>query len=61
MNYYDENDDRPKLYGGVAVGAYVIVDIGYHAPGDITVEKVEEPATLIIELEEEPKRPQRPG
>ncbi|MCI5717166.1 MAG: energy transducer TonB [Alistipes sp.] len=60
MNYYDENDDRPKLYGGVAVGAYVIVILATMLLGDITVEKVEEPATLIIELEEEPKRPQRP-
>ena len=60
MNYYDENDDRPKLYGGVAVGAYVIVILATMLLGNITVEKVEEPATLIIELEEEPKRPQRP-
>lgn len=60
MNYYDENDDRPKLYGGVAVGAYVIVILATMLLGDITVEKVEEPATLIIELEEESKRPQRP-
>ena len=25
MNYYDENDDRPRLYGGVAAAAYIIV------------------------------------
>ena len=59
MNYYDENDDRPKLYGGVAVGAYVIVIAAAMLLGRISIDKVEEPATLIIELEEEPKPPQR--
>ena len=25
MNYYDENDNRPMLYGGVAAAAYIVV------------------------------------
>ena len=41
------------------MGAYVLVLAAALLLGKISIDKVEEPATLIIELEEEPPRPQR--
>lgn len=60
MNYYDEKDDRPKLYGGVAAAAYVVVVIALLLLVNITVTVAEPPAMIEIVIEEPPKPKPRP-
>ena len=57
MNYYDENDDRPRLYGGVAAAAYIIVMAALMLLTYIPIKVVEIPEMMIIEIEEERPRP----
>lgn len=60
MNYYDEKDDRPKLYGGVAAAAYVVIVAALllliYIP--ITIENT--PDMMIIEIEEMPREKPKP-
>ncbi len=57
MNYYDENDDRPKLYGGVAAAIYTVVVAALLLLVYIRVEVTEPPAMMEIIIEEERPRP----
>lgn len=57
MNYYDENDDRPRLYGGVAAVAYLIVMAALMLLTYIPIVVVETPEMMIIEIEDERPKP----
>jgi TonB family protein len=59
MRYYDEKDDRPKLYGGVAAALYAIVVAALLLLIYIPITVVEVPEMMVIEIEEieEPPRP----
>ena len=59
MNYYDENDDRPKLYGGVAAGVYAVLVAALMLLVYIPLKVIENPPMEIV-LVEEPRPPQRP-
>lgn len=59
MNYYDENDDRPKLYGGVAAGVYAVLVAALMFMVYIPLKVIENPPMEIV-LVEEPRPPQRP-
>ena len=59
MNYYDENDDRPKLYGGVAAGVYAVLVAALMFLVYIPLKVIENPPMEIV-LVEEPRPPQRP-
>lgn len=52
MNYYDENDDRSKLYGGVATAIYCIALAAAMAWVQLAVPVSVENEMLIIEIEE---------
>lgn len=58
MKYYDEKDDRPRLYGGVAVAIYAIVVAALLLLIYIPITVVEVPEMMVIEFEEiEPPTP----
>ena len=59
MNYYDENDDRPKLYGGVAASVYAVLVAALMFMVYIPLKVIENPPMEIV-LVEEPRPPQRP-
>ena len=54
MNYYDENDDKSKLYGGVAAAAYVVIVAAMLLLVYLPITVVETPTMMVIEFEEEP-------
>lgn len=56
MNYYDEHDDRPRLYGGVAAGVYTVVVAALLLLVYIRIEVTEPPAMMEIIIEEERPR-----
>lgn len=59
MKYYDEKDDRPRLYGGVAVAIYAIAVAALLLLIYIPITVVEVPEMMVIEFEEvEPPSPQ---
>ena len=59
MKYYDEKDDRPRLYGGVAVAIYAIAVAALLLLIYIPITAVEVPEMMVIEFEEvEPPTPQ---
>ena len=59
MKYYDEKDDRPRLYGGVAVAIYTIAVAALLLLIYIPITVVEVPEMMVIEFEEvEPPTPQ---
>ena len=59
MKYYDEKDDRPRLYGGVAVAIYAIAVAALLLLIYIPITIVEVPEMMVIEFEEvEPPTPQ---
>ena len=59
MKYYDEKDDRPRLYGGVAVAIYAIAVAALLLLIYIPITVVEAPEMMVIEFEEvEPPTPQ---
>lgn len=59
MKYYDEKDDRPRLYGGVAVAIYAVVVAALLLLIYIPITVVEVPEMMVIEFEEvEPPTPQ---
>lgn len=58
MKYYDEKDDRPRLYGGVAVAIYAIAVAALLLLIYIPITVVEVPEMMVIEFEEiEPPTP----
>ena len=60
MNYYDEKDDRPKLYGGVATALYAIVVAAMLLLTYIPIAKVDVPEMMVIEFVEEDATPPKP-
>ena len=61
MNYYDENDDRSKLYGGVATVAYIVVVAALLLLTYIPIAVVQPPEMMVIEIvEETPREKPRP-
>lgn len=60
MNYYDENDDRPKLYGGMAMALYAIALAAAMAWVQIPVPVPVENEMLIVEIEEMKSEPPKP-
>lgn len=59
MKYYDEKDDRPRLYGGVAVAIYAIAVAALLLLIYIPITVVEVPEMMVIEFEEvDPPTPQ---
>ena len=61
MNYYDENDDRSKLYGGVATVAYIVVVAALLLLTYIPIAVVKPPEMMVIEIvEETPREKPRP-
>lgn len=61
MNYYDEKDDRPKLYGGVAVAAYAVIVAALLLLAGIPVTVAEPPEMMEIIIEEQPRPRPRPA
>ena len=53
MNYYDEKDDRPKLYGGVAAAAYVVAVAAALLLTYLPVVEKTTPEMMVIEFVEE--------
>lgn len=60
MNYYDEKDDRPKLYGGVAAALYGVVLAATLLLVYLPVEHKENTSAMVIEFVEEPKPAPKP-
>ncbi|MBR5812414.1 MAG: energy transducer TonB [Alistipes sp.] len=60
MNYYDENDDRPKLYGGVAAAIYTVVVAALMLMVYIPLKVIEKPPMEIVLVDQPPRQPQRP-
>lgn len=60
MNYYDENDNRPMLYGGVAAAAYIVVVAALMLLVYIPIVVMETPQMMIIEIQEEPREKPKP-
>ena len=60
MKYYDENDNRPKLYGGVAVAAYIVALAALLLLTYIPITVVKPPEIMVIEIVEEPREKPRP-
>ena len=48
MNYYDENDDRPKLYGGVAAAIYAVLVAALMLLVYIPLKVIENPPMEIV-------------
>ena len=57
MNYYDEKDDRPKLYGAVATALYAIVVAAMLFLIYIPIAAVQVPQMMVIEFVEEQEAP----
>ncbi len=60
MNYYDEKDDRPKLYGGVAAALYAVVVAAALLLTYIPITITEIPEMMVIEIEQIEPEPPRP-
>lgn len=60
MNYYEENDDRPKLYGGVAAAAYGVVMAALLLLVYIPIKVAPENEMIIVEVIEEERPKPRP-
>ncbi len=60
MNYYDEKDDRPKLYGGLAAALYGVALAALLLLVYLPIEQKESPAAMVIEFVEEPKLAPKP-
>lgn len=60
MNYYDEKDDRPKLYGGVAAAAYVVIVAAMLLLIYIPITVSETPEMMVIEFVEETRTQPKP-
>lgn len=60
MKYYDEKDDRPKLYGGVAAAVYAVVVAAALLLTYIPITVVEIPEMMVIEIEEVERERPRP-
>lgn len=60
MNYYDEKDDRPKLYAGVATALYGVALAALLLLVYLPVRNLETPVMMEIEFIEEPKPEPKP-
>ena len=60
MNYYDENDDRPKLYAGVAAAAYAVAMMAMLFLVYIPIKVAPESEMIIVEIIDEPRPKPRP-
>ncbi len=60
MNYYDENDNRPQLYAGVATVMYVIVVAALLLLTYLPISEKIESEMMVIEIIEEPKPEPKP-
>lgn len=60
MNYYDEKDDRPKLYGGLAAALYGVALAALLLLVYLPIEQKESPTAMVIEFVEEPKPAPKP-
>ena len=60
MNYYDENDDRPKLYAGVAAAAYAVAMMAILFLVYIPIKVAPEREMIIVEIIDEPRPKPRP-
>lgn len=60
MNYYDENDNRPRLYGVVATSAYMIVVAALLLLTYLPITEKVESDMMVIEIVEEPKPAPKP-
>ena len=60
MNYYDEKDDRPKLYGGVAAALYGVVLAAVLLFVYLPIEEKVSATAMVIEFVEEPKPTPKP-
>ena len=60
MNYYDENDDRPTLYGGVAAAAYVVIVAALLLLTYFPITINETPEMMIIEIVDEVREKPKP-
>ena len=60
MNYYEENDDRPKLYAGVAATAYAVVMAALLLLVYIPMKIPQENEMIIVEIIDEPRPKPRP-
>ena len=57
MKYYDEQDNRPRLYGGVAAAVYLIAVAAAMLLVYIPIVVAEVPEMMVIEFEEVEARP----
>jgi hypothetical protein len=57
MNYYDENDDRPKLYGGVAAAIYTVAVAALMLMVYIPLKVIEKPPMEIVLVDQPPRQP----
>lgn len=60
MKYYDEQDNRPTLYGGVAAAVYVVIVAAALLLTYIPITIAEIPEMMIIQIEEMESEPPRP-
>lgn len=60
MKYYDEQDNRPALYGGVAAAVYVVIVAAALLLTYIPITIAEIPEMMIIQIEEMESEPPRP-
>ena len=60
MNYYDEKDDRPKLYAGVAAALYGVALAALLLLVYLPVRHIETPTMMEIEFIDEPKPAPKP-
>ncbi len=60
MNYYDENDNRPQLYAGVATVMYVIVVVALLLLTYLPISEKIESEMMVIEIIDEPKPEPKP-
>ncbi|MBO5893828.1 MAG: TonB family protein [Alistipes sp.] len=60
MNYYEEEDNRPALYGGVATVAYVMVVVALLLLTYFPITEKATPEMMVIEFVEEPQPQPKP-
>jgi len=60
MYYYDEKDDKPKLYGGLAAALYGVVLAAVMLLVYLPIEEKESEVAMVIEFVEEPKPQPQP-
>ncbi|MBR5282983.1 MAG: TonB family protein [Alistipes sp.] len=60
MNYYDEKDDRPKLYAGVAAALYGVALAALLLLVYLPVRHIQTPTMMEIEFIDEPKPAPKP-